>query len=106
MNVTEIKQAIIDKGLSEEQLRGIDAAAIRKRFSDERMSGVFIEKVLQHIKMHADTLQDKANLLTVKTAVNVQALRSSFPEIEFDKYRRDGKRFILIGLDGLIKEDK
>ena len=106
MNVTEIKQAIIDKGLTEEQLRTIDAAAIRRQFMDERMSGVFIKKVLFHIKMHADTLQDKANLQTLKSAVDIQTLRTYFPEVKFDMYRKDGKRFVLIGLDGLIKDDK
>jgi hypothetical protein len=101
MNVTEIKQAIIDEGLSEEQLRGIDAAAIRQRFPDERMSCVFVKKVLRRIKTHADKLQDE---LIFKKAE--KTILKDFPKAELDAYRKDSKRFILIGLDGLIKEDE
>jgi hypothetical protein len=101
MNVTKVKQAIIDEDMTKEQLRGINVVAIRRRFPDEQMSGVFIKKVLRYIKMHTDKLQDGLNLEKVEKIIS-----KDFPGAELDAYRKDGKRFILIGLDGLTEEDE
>jgi len=103
MNVTEIKQAIINEDLTEEQLRAVDADAVRKRFPKEQMTGVFVKKVLRCLQNHLDKLEDDINSKEVMKAIDMFAKKN--PLTEHKMYRRGKKRYVLICLDGLDNED-
>ncbi len=102
MNTTEIKQAVIDENLTEEQLRAIDADAIRQRFPDERMTGTFIKKVLLHLQLHLEKMEDDLNSKEVVKAIAMFAKNN--PDAEHRMYRDRGRKYVLIALDGFEPE--
>jgi len=103
MQVSEIKQAIIDANLTVTQLNGIDADNIRQRFPNETMSGTFIKKVLRGIQIHLDTIEDDLNSKEVEKAIVMFAKNN--PNTGHKMYRENEKRYALVCLDGLDEEE-